>query len=151
MPSDAFYINAGILRVTPHFDPNKSGYGLLDSKGLEIISNDSLRSSISLLYEQSYSYYYRFEQERIEFKTFHMEPKLLEYFTMQFRTDLNYYAEFQISSEDYKKLRNDETFQKLVSAIAFENNGVLYRAQKIERRILTILSQIKNELEKKQE
>jgi hypothetical protein len=50
-PNNKFFYEAAKLRLAPHFDPNKSGYNLLTSKGVEIIVNDSLRKSISILYE----------------------------------------------------------------------------------------------------
>lgn len=79
-PTDTFYETVEMLRFLPHFDPNKSGYNLLVSKGVGIISNDSF-------------------------------------------------------------------FINLVFAIAYENNIVQSRAQKIERHVLAILNQLKNELE----
>jgi hypothetical protein len=79
-PSDSLYYYASLLRVTPHFDPNKSGYGLLVSKGIGIISNDSLRNDISIHYERLYSYYKRYEEERLRFHALHSEPVLLNYY-----------------------------------------------------------------------
>jgi hypothetical protein len=49
-PSELFYYDVSKLRVNPHFDPNKSGYSLLVSKGVELIRNDCLRGAISALY-----------------------------------------------------------------------------------------------------
>lgn len=80
-PSNYFFNNVGIVKVAPHFDPNKSGYELLVSKGVEIISNDSLRGSISVLYESAYEYYNKYEAERIKFKSEQINPVLLKYFT----------------------------------------------------------------------
>ena len=148
-PPDTIYKIASILRVTPHFDPNTSGYGLLQSKGVEIISNDSLRNSVSLLYERAYPYYKRYEEERLRFHALHSEPKLLEYFNMQFGLDLanKFYGSFYISEEDFKKLQSDTTFDKLLSAIAFENSGVQNRAKRTETIIINLMEFLKDELE----
>ena len=148
---DTLYKIASILRVTPHFDPNTSGYGLLQSKGVEIISNDSLRNSISLLYERSYPYYKRYEEERLRFHALHSEPKLLEYFNMEFGIDLanRFFGTFYISEEDYNKLQNDTAFDKLLSAIAFENGGVQNRAQRTEVAIINLMEFLKEELDSK--
>ena len=148
---DTLYKIASILRVTPHFDPNTSGYGLLQSKGVEIISNDSLRNSISLLYERSYPYYKRYEEERLRFHALHSEPKLLEYFNMQFGMDLanRFFGTFNISEEDYMKLQNDTVFDKLLSAIAFENASVQNRAQRTEMAIINLMEFLKEELDSK--
>lgn len=145
-PSDSLFITCGILRVTPHFDPNKSGYGLLQSKGVEVISNDSLRNAISLLYERSYVYYKRYEEERLRFHALHSEPILLKYFSMHFDLDTFYNANFEISHEDYQKLKSDTNFFKLLSAILFENSSVQNRGKRIEQGIISLLHALEEEL-----
>jgi len=67
IPTDDLFKQVGLLRAMPHYNPNKSGYGLLVSKGLEIISNNSLRNAISTHYEGLYNYYRRYEDERFMF------------------------------------------------------------------------------------
>ena len=149
-PSDQLSEKIILLRVTPHFDPNKSGYGLLVSKGIGIISNDSLRNDISLLYERLYSYYKRYEEERLRFHAMHSEPKLLEYFEMEFNIDVGkYYGKFDVSNEDYYKLKNDENFFRLMSAITYENSGVLDRAKRVESKILSLIDALDKELKTK--
>ena len=144
--SDSLFTTLTVLRVTPHFDPVKSGYGLLQSKGVEVISNDSLRNKISVLYEQAYPYYRRYEEERLRFHALHIEPILLEYFTMKFESNSGDMGEFLLSTEDYRKLRDDNSFPKLLSAIAFENTLVQDRARRTQRSILALLEHIDNEL-----
>lgn len=144
-PNDSIFKVISILRVTPHFDPNKSGYQLLQSKGVEVISNDSLRNDISLLYERSYPYYKRYEEERLRFHALHSEPLLLKYFTMQFNLSRKYYGDFKISQEDYNKIRTDDAFQKLLSAIAFENAAVQNRGEGVIKNIESLLNSIEKE------
>ena len=150
-PNDSMFKVFSILRVTPHFDPNKSGYQLLQSKGVEIISNDSLRNDISLLYERSYPYYKRYEEERLRFHALHSEPALLDYFSMYFDPSIEHFAEFKITQEDYDKLRNDKAFSKLLTAIAFENSAVQDRGKKAARGIISLLESIEKELSGKME
>ena len=145
-PTDSLFNTFGILRVTPHFDPNKSGYGLLQSKGVEVISNDSLRNTISLLYERLYPYYKRYEEERLRFHALHSEPILLKYFSMHFDLDALYNGDFEISHEDFQKLKSDTTFLKLLSAIAFENSAVQIRGKRIEQGIISLLHALEEEL-----
>ncbi|MTE27853.1 DUF6090 family protein [Winogradskyella ouciana] len=145
-PNDSIFKVISILRVTPHFDPNKSGYQLLQSKGVEVISNDSLRNDISLLYERSYPYYKRYEEERLRFHALHSEPLLLKYFTMQFNLSRKYYGDFKISQEDYNKIRTDDAFLKLLSAIAFENAAVQNRGEGVIKNIESLLNSIEKEL-----
>jgi cell division protein FtsL len=145
-PDSTFNYNTTILRVIPHFDPNKSGYGLLQSKGVEVISNDSLRNNISILYEQAYTYYRRYEDERLDFFNFNSQPKLLDYFYRNFDTGTTWFASYFITQEDYEKLRIDESFSKLLSAIAFENASVQHRAKRTEKHIINLLQFIEEEL-----
>ena len=149
-PSDSLYYYAALLRVTPHFDPNKSGYGLLVSKGIGIISNDSLRNDISVLYERHYNYYKRYEEERVRFHATHSEPELLQYFTMKYDENYKYYANFEITQDDYLKLKKDNTFLKLISAIEFENSFVRNRGQRIESKILGLIDFLDKELSEKE-
>ena len=81
LPSDGFNYNVAKMKVAPHFNPNKSGYELLTSKGVEIVVNDSLRMAISDLYESYYPYYAQYEKERITFKSNIIQP----YFQSQLR------------------------------------------------------------------
>ena len=151
IPNDSMFRVFSILRVTPHFDPNKSGYQLLQSKGVEIISNDNLRNEISLLYERSYPYYKRYEEERLRFHALHSEPVLLEYFSMYFDQSIAHFGDFRISQEDYDKLRKDEAFLKLLTAIAFENSAVQDRGKRAAQGIISLLESIEKELSGKME
>jgi hypothetical protein len=145
-PNDSLFNILSILRITPHFDPNKSGYQLLQSKGVEVISNDSLRNAISLLYERAYPYYKRYEEERLRFHALHSEPILLNYLYMNFNPSSKFYGEFIITNEDYKILKQDSNFLKLLAAIAFENSAVHDRGEKTEKNMRSLLSFLENEI-----
>ncbi len=151
-PTDSLSISSAILRVTPHFNPINSGYNLLQSRGVGIIKNDSLRNSISYQYDMLYPYYKTYEEERGRFHALHSEPQLLEYFSMNYDTNqrLNYYGfYFDISKEDYQKLKKDSKFFKLLNAIAFENGTILSRGKRVENSILELIDKITIELHKK--
>lgn len=148
--TDSLSYSASILRVTPHFSPINSGYDLLKSRDVGIIKNDSLRNTISFHYDMLYPYYKTYEEERSRFHALHSEPILLEYFSMNFdnNQNLNYHGfYFEISNEDYQKLKNDSKFFKLLSAIKFENKAIESRGKRIEKSILTLIDKIEVELE----
>ena len=69
----------GYLRVFPHFTVKTSGYRLLQSEGLGIIQNDSLRQSITDLYENHYNYLITWEKERMDFHTTILDNELKSY------------------------------------------------------------------------
>jgi hypothetical protein len=151
LPSETFYYDVAKIRVNPHFDPNKSGYNLLVSKGVEIILNDSLRGSLSLLYESLYPYYYRYEEERTQFKLNEINPVLLKYFEWHTRPELYFFGHYTISPDDYLMIKNDADFSRLLYAAAFDNSTVQDRAHRVERGIESLISEIKNELEAKED
>ena len=151
-PTDSLSESSAILRVTPHFSPINSGYNLLQSKSVAIIKNDSLRNFISYQYDMLYPYYKTYEDERGRFHALHSEPQLLKYFSMNW--DINhplsrYGGYFDISNEDYQRLKNDSQFIKILNAIAFENGVIQYRAKRVENSILELIDNINAELNQK--
>lgn len=150
-PNQAFSDNMARLRVSPHFDPNLSGYKLLISKGVGIIRNDSLRQSITKLFESTYSYYRRYEDERAQIRIHHITPGLMEFSladTEKFETVFsNYYGTFEVTPADYARIKTEDKFRKLVHMIMNENEAVIYRARKVEKGIKTLIDLINIELE----
>ena len=65
---------------------------------------------------------------------------------MHFDLDALYYGNFEISHEDFQKLKSDTTFLKLLSAIAFENSAVQIRGKRIEQGIISLLHALEEEL-----
>ena len=147
--SESFFNNVAWMVVNTHFDPNKSGYSLLVSKGVDLILNDNLRKSISLLYESNYSYYYRYEDELAQFKTHHIYPKLLDYFSWITKPELLILAQFQITQNDLIQIKRDDSFMKLIHAISMQNSLVKNRAERTEKKIGELMALINNELELK--
>ncbi|MCJ7467029.1 MAG: DUF6090 family protein [Maribacter sp.] len=146
IPSELFYYDVSKLRVNTHFDPNKSGYSLLVSKGVELIRNDSLRGALSVLYESTYPYYYRYEEERTQFKVHQINPFLLENFNWIPSTNRFFPGLYEISGEDYLKIKDDPSFVRFVNAVVHENSLVQNRAQRIESSIVKIMVQLQKEL-----
>jgi len=147
IPSDDFFNDAEALKFVPHFDPNRSGYGLLESNGVKLILNDSLRTSISNIYELGYPYYNKYENERIQFKVHQTNSFLLNNFDW-FSDPKEKFEEssFYISEKDYKKVKNDESLRKLVNAILYENLLLLDRSIRTKQKIIDLLAMINKEL-----
>ncbi|QSE98859.1 DUF6090 family protein [Fulvivirga lutea] len=149
-PTEKFKKDIAKMLVTPHFDPNVSGYKLLVSKGVAIIHNDSLRQLITKLFESTYSYYNRYEEERIQFRLLHISPGLMKY-SFADSSIINYnnfidYGEFEIYQSDYESMKKDEQFKKLIYAIIYSNEGVRWRAKILEKAIKKMIAQITEEL-----
>lgn len=67
------------LKTYPHFSNKSNGYNLLQSKGLDIIQNDSIRKRITDLYEDRYKYLITYEKERIDYNN-SLENKVSPYY-----------------------------------------------------------------------
>ncbi|MDY2587569.1 DUF6090 family protein [Winogradskyella aquimaris] len=148
-PTEKFYNNLSWLKVVPHFDPNKSGYEFLKTKGVDVIKNDSLRTTISNHYELNYPYYNKYEKERVEFKIHQVNPYLIEYFKWLDHPDYSITGVFEITNQDYLKVRNNGSLEKVVMASAWENDLMNSRARRLAKQIEDIIGFINEELETK--
>jgi hypothetical protein len=146
-PTEAFGYDVHKLRITPHFDANRSGYELLMANGVGTIRNDSLRKAISALYETRYPYYARYEQERISFVAQNVEPLLLEHTYMINATDRPLMHSSVIAPEDFPGLKNDDRIPKMVFAIKVENDFVQLRARSLSSTLMKLAEQIDQELD----
>lgn len=148
-PTDSFNRNCALLRLTPHFNPITSGFKLLQSQGIGLVGNDSLRNAISFQYDMLYPYYKTYEEERSRFHSMHSEPILLNYFSMYFNEQNSMYQHglfFETNTEDYLKLKEDKSFLKLITAISFENEIIKSRAKTVENNIIELIENISIEL-----
>jgi hypothetical protein len=145
-PSDAFNYAVEITRINPHFDPNQGGYSLLNSKGIDIISNDSLRGSISKLYESNYPYYAKYENERIFKINNIILPKFTQYFSFISTKDNFFETTSQINQKDFSALKNDRSFINILNLAISENSQVQDRAIRTRGYINDLIAEIDKEL-----
>ena len=146
IPTNKLFYDISKLRVTPHFDANKSGYDFLQSKGVDLITKDSLRELISIQYELNYPYYYKYENERIQFKNHHSDPILLKYFSWSSNSELFFNSSFKISNEDFLEINKNNSLEKLVLAISFQNDLLKNRAKRLEQQTNKLIDLINKEL-----
>ena len=71
---------------------------------------------------------------------------MLEYFSFDFDLDHQFYWEASISSKDYEEIVEDESFEKLLSAIEMENKQVLSRAFRVEKSIDALINLLIEEI-----
>ena len=145
-PTEGFGQYLNLIRVTPHFDPNRSGYALLVSKGLELITTDSLREAISTLYETQYPYYRRYEEERIAFIEAHYEARLLAYADCDPRPDHRYLTSVSVLPGEYAAMRSDLAFLRAVKGVQVENLYVQDRGKRTLAVIEKLATMIDHEL-----
>jgi hypothetical protein len=149
-PSESFKYDIHVSKQNPHFDPNRGGYSLLVSKGLDIVTNDSLRGAISRLYELDYPYYAKYENERVSLLINNLNPKLTNYFSF-FWVDDNYFnGTSEISEAAFLKLKEDFSIINALNNAISRNKMVQNRAIRIRGYMLALIAQIEEELEKKE-
>ena len=59
------------------------------------------------------------------------------------------YGRFEVSHEDYQRMRSEDNFRKLVRMIINENEAVRFRAKRVEKGIGELINEIEKELEVK--
>ena len=149
-PNDTFNYSAARLRLIPHFDETRSGYDLLESKGIGLIKNSTIRNNLSELYEKYYPYYSVYERERMDFHREHNMPVILTYFylPLDYTTNEDWLGyKYHITQEDFDRLKTDPHFVKVVHAYIFENSSILKRAKRMEGMIIALIDKIQIELE----
>ena len=132
--SEVFFSAVSPLRFGTYFNPNKSGYLLLVTKGVEIILNDPLRRAISNQYEYTYAFYSLKEEQRIQFVHDYVDPFFLEYFGWEGGSVFKV-GGYSQSFEDYKKLKSDRAIPKLITGIKRENIVLMKPAHRIPFRM----------------
>ena len=147
VPSGSFKYHVHVSRTNPHFDAIKGGYSLLISKGLDIISNDSLRGAISKLYESNYPYYEKYENERVSTINDVVNPKLAQYFSFYWVDDNYFNGTSDIDQETYEKLKNDSQFINVMNLMISQNKMVRNRAERTAGFIKDLIDFIDQELE----
>ena len=145
-PSDVFNYAVEVTRINPHFDPNQGGYSLLNSKGIDIISNDSLRGSISKLYESNYPYYAKYENERVFKINNIILPKYTQYFSFVSSKGNFFEVTSQINQKDFAVLKNDRSFINVLNLAISENDMVQNRALRTRAYINDLIAEIDREL-----
>ena len=147
-PSKSFKYYMNISRMNPHFDAIRGGYSLLQSKGLDIISNDSLRGAITKLYEFSYPYYAKYENERFQKLNTIILPKYTDYLSVYWLHDKSTFkGSSQISDQDYIRMKNDSKFVNVLNLCISENEMVKNRAHRTRGLVKDLIDLINKELE----
>jgi len=148
-PSPSFGYKVYVTSVNPHFNPVRSGYSLLNSKGLDIISNDSLRGLISRLYELNYPYYAQYENERVEVLNNMVLPAITRYFSIEWSEERFYQNTARISQHEYHQLKRDSSFIHVIHVAIYKNKVVQNRAQRIKGHINDLIHELDKELNQK--
>jgi hypothetical protein len=137
---------AGYLRVSemfPHLDSKESGYQLLESKGIDLISDDSLRIRITDFYKRDYPYFRKYEKERVDIVQSIIKPYLIENFYLE---DYSKWPYTKRVPMDYDKFLNDkelisilQTSLNLSSIMYQKGNELKAQTEKLQKHITEFL------------
>ncbi|MFZ9045610.1 MAG: DUF6090 family protein [Cyclobacteriaceae bacterium] len=149
------------LKAFPHFSCKTNGYSLLQSKGAEIILNDTLRNYITALYEDHYKYILTLEKERIDYHSTLLAnamkpyngihslpidalPKSLEMKgSVKTLLDLG----FGLDIRNYDLLKKDEDFKSMLKDVELWSSVVLFLHTSIKNNIAHLIIRLELELE----
>lgn len=148
------------LKTYPHFSYKSNGYSLLNSKGLDIIQNDSIRKKITDLYEDRYQYLKTYEKERVDYNNA-LEIKVSPYYGTRnlpkdkipkkiiIKGSVNSLVEFKFfrNIRNYDILKKDLELHGIIKDIETWSTilGAIHIG--VRRDVLELIKQIETELE----
>ena len=145
--SDAPYDNSlsksmmGITIAGPHFNPIRTGYNTMTSNDPEIISNDSLRINIAILYDTKYLWLESVLQDIYNNQN--------AWFTQLFLKRFKYIPESKAHYEpiDFEKLKNDQEFiSTIVYYRDYWSNGILRRYKNYRTDVENLIISLEKEI-----
>ncbi|NND06773.1 MAG: hypothetical protein HKN87_10380 [Saprospiraceae bacterium] len=113
-----------ISEMFPHLDSKESGYRLLESKGIDLISEDSLRIRITDFYNRDYPYFRKYEKERVDIVQSIIKPYLTKHFYLE---DYGKWPYTKRVPMQYERFLNDA---ELISILQTSSNLSLIMHQK---------------------
>ena len=163
--SDSLGYFFSYLSAYPHFTSKTNGYTLLKSKGLDLILNDSLRNSITDLYEDQYNYLLTYEYERINYNKTFLETAMAPYMGIkelsvdvkpnsivikdkgQILTEFGYFRNIR----NFKQLKDDEDFHGMIKNVEIWSSALESIHRSVKNDVIDLIGQIENELENRNE
>jgi hypothetical protein len=138
----------GVYFWTVTTNPVTGGYEFLKSKGVDLISNDSLRNRISYVFENEFSILKNENevwsnnlQQNISY------PYHVRHFRRYFATDSND-VELELAKPfDYNSLFEDEEFKSINTEIISNRKWNINSLQKLIREIEELITEINTELD----
>ena len=150
------------LCAYPHFSSKTNGYKLLQSKGLEIITNNDLRNKITDLYEDRYQYLLTFEKERIDYNKVLLETAMIPYMgneklpidimpaslsnkgSNQTLINIGYFRNIR----NYNRLKADLNFQGMIKNVEIWSTALGSVHISVKENAIELIKQIDQELQK---
>jgi hypothetical protein len=142
---DSIGANIHVFELSPHFSPARSGYNLLESKGIDLISDDSLRIQITDFYERRIPYYFKYAEERFQMVQALIIPYLTNHFYLEEHHKWPYTRRVPMN---YESLLKDPGLISLFQTSAFHASVMSRKTRNLKTEIESLQSQINTFLEK---
>ena len=133
-----------IAQLSPHSVPLRSGYKLLESKGIEVISNDSVRMAITHLYEWDIPYYGVYAGERFKIMESIVQPYLARHFYIE---DHDKFFGKKRVPINYNSLLQDGQFISLLQTSKLQAEIMLGKSEDLKGEIISVKNNIEKYLE----
>lgn len=133
-----------VAQMSPHVMALRSGYTLLESKGIGIVSDDSLRVLITDLYEWSYPYYDTYAGERFHAIEFIIQPYWAKHFFIE---EHHEFPERKRVPIDYEFLSKDAEFLSLIQTSLFQAQLMKRKSEDLIAAIQTVKKHIRKYLQ----
>lgn len=134
-----------VFQMSPHLTIGKNGYNLLESKGIELLSNDSLRIQITDLYERKYPYYNTYAQERFNMIEAIIQPYLAKHFYLESHDKWPYNKRVPLN---YDLLFEENTIIPLLQTSLFHASVMREKSTYLKKDVEDLQSNIRKYLEK---
>ncbi|MEQ8239663.1 MAG: DUF6090 family protein [Cyclobacteriaceae bacterium] len=131
--------------ISPHFNPIAGGYQLLMAKGIDLVTNDTLRQEINRYYEQDIPYYHKYESERIHTVLNDFIPFNNQYFHLGRVPYFPYWKRLPYELQD---IRQNRQWLSIIQKSRNLSWVLLTKARYLEKTIIYLQEIVKTELNK---
>ena len=140
---DSIAVAIEVAELSPHLSIKLSGYKMLEAKGIDLISDDSLRIQISELYEIYYPYYTTYAGERFNAIEMQVQPYLTRNFFLEPYPEWPYYKRIP---HNYAELLKDPQFISILQIGYFYADLMAAQAAELKFEVQELQSRIKTHL-----
>ncbi len=134
-----------LMEISPHFNPTYSAYKLLETKGIDIVSNDSLRIQITDFYERTITYYQKYENERFAMVEREFKHYNIKHFSL---SPSPLFLQMKRTPFDLDALHRDQQWLSLIQTNARLAHVMMVKGEQLEKSIIGLISDIEKELNK---
>lgn len=136
-----------IAEMFPHLDSKESGFILLESKGIDLIANDSLRIRLTDFYNRDYPYFRKYENERLALMQSIIKPYMTKHFYLEPSLKWPYSKRQPIKLETFT---NDAELVSILQTSYDLSNTMYYKGAFLKEKAVALQNHINNYLKQQE-